>query len=556
MQGQLDSSVTAFVEFLQSGTFDELTPPPRPRVGSFDQSWVVAYPSFRDDSPEFVFDTLLTACVHHRFLIVDYLGARSPVVSRANISWSLEFYNPALFSRQFGLSQVIPHLVLYYPMDILHLDSEIGSGRLSKATVELLAAASSSFLSPIHVYTTEDVSSFSAWWPPRRAVLAPTFDYPSCLILFLHICLFFLLHCACHSMFLAFAAKGKKSIAPASIDKSTIAPPVEAKSKKRKVSSAPPHSTQSSKGKKYSTRSSGRLKSRFSNTEADPVDLVSSSHITDDEEDNSEREGTPLNSPTADELIDDYFLHGQDIGLAPESALPSIPLDFSSRRAQLQELDSSSPDVDLSFADVEASTSSQLAKSFPSAESLSYARTAVHNFLELGLHQLGESQRLAMISAVSILKASPEFSAEHPLLDSIATIFSDSDVAQTKLTSLMAKKDDFHNKRRRAEAMEQENLSVRDQIRNLTVEYDVCEDVVKRLEREIAEQRSKMALILDEAETLKKTLLSNRSATRAVVDELAGLKSEYVDWTKEIRDSEEKQGECLLKWEQLRRLFC
>ncbi|KZV29115.1 hypothetical protein F511_06610 [Dorcoceras hygrometricum] len=438
-KGQLDSSITAFFEFLQSGTFDELTPPPRPRVGSFDQSWVVAYPSFRDDSPEFVFDTLLTACIHHRFLIVDYLGARSPVVPRANISWSFELYNPALFSRQFGLSQVIPHLVLYYPMDILHLDSEIGSGLLSKATVELLAAAPSSFLSPIRVYTPEDVSSFSAWWPPRRAVLAPTFDYPSGLLLFLHICLFFLLHCAWLSMFLAFAAKGKKSIAPASVDKSTIAPPIDAKSKKRKVSSAPPHSIQSSKVKKYSTRNSGRLKSRFSNTEADPVDLVSSSHITDDEEDNSERE---------------------DIGLAPESALPSIPLDFSSRRAQLQELDSSSPDVDLSFADVEASTSSQLAKSFPSAESLSYARTAVHNFLELGLHQLGESQRLDMISAVSILKASPEFSAEHPLLDSIATIFSDSDVAQTKLTSLMAKRDDFHNKPRRAEAMEQENLSV------------------------------------------------------------------------------------------------
>ncbi|KZV55098.1 Heat shock transcription factor [Dorcoceras hygrometricum] len=143
-----------------------------------------------------------------------------------------------------------------------------------------------------------------------------------------------------------------------------------------------------------------------------------------------------------------------------------------------------------------------------------------------------------MISAVSILKASSEFSAEHHLLDSIATIFSDSDAAQTKLTSLMAKRDDFHNKRRRAEAMEQENLSVRDQIRNLTVEYDVCEDVIKKLEREIVEQRSKMALILDEAETLKKTLLSNRSATRAVVDELAGLKGDYVDWSKEIRDSE------------------
>ncbi|KZV50535.1 hypothetical protein F511_35199 [Dorcoceras hygrometricum] len=55
-----------------------------------------------------------------------------------------------------------------------------------------------------------------------------------------------------------------------------------------------------------------------------------------------------------------------------------------------------------------------------------------------------ESQRLAMISAVSILRSYPEFSSEYPLLDRIATIFSDSDVAQARSTSLIAKLEDIH----------------------------------------------------------------------------------------------------------------
>ncbi|KZV53089.1 hypothetical protein F511_19760 [Dorcoceras hygrometricum] len=161
-----------------------------------------------------------------------------------------------------------------------------------------------------------------------------------------------------------------------------------------------------------------------------------------------------------------------------------------------------------------------------------------------------------MVSDVSILRAFPEFSSEHPLLDSIATIFSDSDASQTKSTSLMDKLEDFRNKRRRAEAMEQENLSIRDKIRYLTVEYDANECEVKRLEKEILEHRSKMALLLDESEALKKKLLSSRCETKAVVDELVSLKEDYGAWTREMQDSEDKQGECLLKWEQLRRLFC
>ncbi|KZT76912.1 Ran GTPase binding protein [Dorcoceras hygrometricum] len=119
----------------------------------------------------------------------------------------------------------------------------------------------------------------------------------------------------------------------------------------------------------------------------------------------------------------------------------------------------------------------------------------------------------------------------------------------------MAKRESFNDKRRQAEAMEKENSSVRDQIRDLTVEYDASEIEVQRLEKEILEHRSRMASILDEAESLKTQLLSGRSATKAVVEELASLKDDYGDWMKEMRDSEAKQSECLLKWEQLRRAF-
>ncbi|KZV35245.1 hypothetical protein F511_42890 [Dorcoceras hygrometricum] len=87
-------------------------------------------------------------------------------------------------------------------------------------------------------------------------------------------------------------------------------------------------------------------------------------------------------------------------------------------------------------------------------ESLSFAKADVRNFLELCLHQLGESQRLAMISAVSILRASPKFTFDYPLLDSIATIFIDSDAAKALSTSSLAKLEDFHSKRHRVEEID------------------------------------------------------------------------------------------------------
>ncbi|KZV20009.1 hypothetical protein F511_26767 [Dorcoceras hygrometricum] len=185
MQGRLDLSGVEFITFLQAKSFGDLTPPSKPHIGSFSQPWITAHPLFRDESKELIFYVLYTACVHHRFLIVDCVGGRPSAVARANVSWSFEFYNPALFARQFGLSQIIPHYVLYYPLDLSHLYSEIDDGRLSKATVDLFSGLPSHFRSPILVCAPEEENPFPAWWDSRCAVLAPMFNYPSGILYYL-----------------------------------------------------------------------------------------------------------------------------------------------------------------------------------------------------------------------------------------------------------------------------------------------------------------------------------------------------------------------------------
>ncbi|KZV19272.1 hypothetical protein F511_37033 [Dorcoceras hygrometricum] len=179
MQGRFDLFDVEFTVFLQAKYFSDLTPPSKPHTGSFSQPWITAHPLFRDESKELILDILFTACVHHRFLIVDCVGGRPSAVARANVGWTFEFYNPALFARQFGLSQIVPHSVLFYPSDLSHLYSEIDDGRLSRATVDLFSALPSHFRSPIRVCTSEEANPFPAWWASRRTVLAPAFNHPS-----------------------------------------------------------------------------------------------------------------------------------------------------------------------------------------------------------------------------------------------------------------------------------------------------------------------------------------------------------------------------------------
>ncbi|KZV57817.1 hypothetical protein F511_24956 [Dorcoceras hygrometricum] len=214
--------------------------------------------------------------------------------------------------------------------------------------------------------------------------------------------------------------------------------PTEVKEKKRKVSSLPSQPEQASvskpsmRGRQYSTRSSLRLVSRFSNTTADPVDLVSSSHISGD---GSGHDNVVSSGSVSTE--------GDDGKTPPDS--PVVYEEMYSDDQPVQQ----------------------------------------HGFF------------LPSCEAATARRASIEFSSEYPLLDSIATIFSESDAAQAKRTLLMAKLEDFHNKRCRLK---------------------------------LCSKRT--------SEALDKKLLSNKCETKAFVDELVSLKEDYGTWTREMKDSE------------------
>ncbi|XP_073045225.1 uncharacterized protein [Primulina eburnea] len=132
------------------------------------------------------------------------------------------------------------------------------------------------------------------------------------------------------------------------------------------------------------------------------------------------------------------------------SSLPTVTpsMDLTSRRARLGLIGESEGQFDLSFSDSVSSETSTLEKNAPSVEALAHAKIAVRNFLGLGLHQLGESQRLAMLSSISILKTSPEFAtSEFSIFDGLPTIFSESDAAFATTADIISRRSSFQSQR-------------------------------------------------------------------------------------------------------------
>ncbi|XP_073017185.1 uncharacterized protein [Primulina eburnea] len=242
----------------------------------------------------------------------------------------------------------------------------------------------------------------------------------------------------------------------------------------------------------------------------------------------------------------------------PPSSLPAVTpsMDLTFRRARLRLIGEPEIQVDLSFSDDISSMPSNLERYTPSMEPLAHTKMVVLNFLGLGLHQLGESQRLAMLSSVSILKTSPEFAtSEFGILDDLPTIFSRSDAAFATSADMISHRTSFQSKRETNEELDKHDKVVREQIAAVTASYDVEEAEVKRLEEEIHRRRARMVTLLDDAETLEAALLETRKNSHTIGQQFLGLKDYYHIWTSRLYEAENTQSECLAKWERLRTLF-
>lgn len=181
MTSQMTASADDLIRYFQSLTLDAINLPSLSRSSILDKSvWVAHYPEIRKKSHDEIANVLLIPFVHHRFIIVDCADPRP--LSANKTSWSFEFYNPALFPYQFGLSQAIPHNTLYLPIDITHLAAEITSGKFSKSTVELLSLLPEKFLNPIVEVDAQVAGNFTAWWRARFAEIVTPFLHPSGII--------------------------------------------------------------------------------------------------------------------------------------------------------------------------------------------------------------------------------------------------------------------------------------------------------------------------------------------------------------------------------------
>ncbi|XP_073314375.1 uncharacterized protein [Primulina huaijiensis] len=247
---------------------------------------------------------------------------------------------------------------------------------------------------------------------------------------------------------------------------------------------------------------------------------------------------------TNDFLADDdaFVLHEFSsttwFGPNSPSSLPVVAthsMDLTSRRTRLRLISELESQVDLRFSDNVSSLTSNLERCTPSIEALIHAKMAVRNFLGLGLHQLGESQRLVMLSSISILKTSPEFAAsEFDILDGLSTIFSQSDAAFATSADMISHRTSFQNKCEKKGDLDNHDKMLHEKIVAATVSYDAEEAEVKRLEEENQRRRARMVTLLDEAETLEATMLDNRRNSQAIGQQLLSLKDDYQIWIRKL----------------------
>lgn len=230
--------------------------------------------------------------------------------------------------------------------------------------------------------------------------------------------------------------------------------------------------------------------------------------------------------------------------------------DLSSRRARLGLIIESRAKADFDFPDVAVSSMTQLVRCAPSSESVNHAKTAARNFLELGLHQLGEAQRIAMLSAVAVLRTSPEFSTpDHVLLDEVHQVFSQYDAAQVVSSDSLARLNSFRTRREKMEDLQNKEAAMCTQISTIMTEYDAEEVEVRRLEEAIVQHKARMTTLLEKAESLEVQMVANQEAAEAISQELIGSTADYHSCTRKLQEAESLQSSCLVKWEELRRLF-
>lgn len=232
----------------------------------------------------------------------------------------------------------------------------------------------------------------------------------------------------------------------------------------------------------------------------------------------------------------------------------SSPQDLSTRRAMVS-LDEEDIVFDFSFL---SSGPSQPASSshMPSGLELATAKASLRHFLNMNLNALGVMEKATTLSAVSILKTSPEFSESSVfgILDTLPSMFMAFQDSISTCSETLIQLGSFKAQKEKLDGLISERKTTLVTLQQKIKDFDAKEELVRKLEAELTQHKTDMMTFLQDSEVLKVSSDKLKTNIQCLGDELVSQRQAYQQWEDTLKATEHIRADCHSKWEELRHL--
>ncbi|XP_073316589.1 uncharacterized protein [Primulina huaijiensis] len=228
--------------------------------------------------------------------------------------------------------------------------------------------------------------------------------------------------------------------------------------------------------------------------------------------------------------------------------------DLTARRAMVSSVEETLY-FDFSFLD---SGPSHVASSLnpPSGLELATAKASLQHFLNMNLNAVGDMEKTIILSVMSILKSSHDFplSPLHDVLNALPTIFSAFQDSSSTCSGTLIQVKNFKELKKKLDGMLSKRKIALSTLHQKNAEFDAKEELVKKLEMELAQHKADMVTLLHDSEVLKASSDRLKADIQGLGEDLVSQKHDYQQCEDALKTAEHTRAECLSKWEELRHL--
>lgn len=232
----------------------------------------------------------------------------------------------------------------------------------------------------------------------------------------------------------------------------------------------------------------------------------------------------------------------------------SSPQDLSTRRAMVSIIED---DTNFDFSFLSSLLSQPVSSScMPSGLELATAKAFLRNFMNMNLSNLGTIEKAIVLSTASILKSSPKFSQSSAfvILDTLNSMFMYFQYSSSTCSETLIRVGNFKAQKEKLDDMFFERKSLLSTLQEKNKDFDPKEELVKKLEIELAQHKADMMVLLHDSEVLKASSNELKYCIQSLGDELMNQREAYQLWEDTLKKAEANRADCYSKWEDLRRL--